>query len=539
MVRPAVGCADVTIPTGPVPPHHRTDPAAGTAPTDGAASSGDHPPSDHPTSRTGSVDLAARRLGGLVVATNDEFFGAADHLLDPRPAVFDPQAFGDRGKVMDGWETRRRRSPGHDWCIVRLGVGGVVDEVVVDTSHFRGNHPQSVALEGTVCDDTVPAADADWFPLVDRTDVHGHDLATLAVATPTRVTHVRLTIHPDGGVARLRVRGRPVVDLHALADPGGRLDLAALVNGGSIADRSDQFFADATNLLMVGDARDMGDGWETRRRRDDGHDWVVVALATTGTVERIELDTTHYRGNFPDTCRVDATHAPDADAAALADATWTTIAQDRMRPHARHVLAATESVAATHLRLVLEPDGGVARMRAFGVVTDDGWRRAGVTMLDALPDDDVRTVLQACCGSRTWVDAMVARRPFGDVATLLEAADATWASLDDDDHLEAFAAHPRIGERSSSALSTREQAGAADAGDDVKSRLHAGNVAYEERFGHVFLIRAAGRSADEMLAALKERLDHDAASELAVAAEQQRQITRLRLDGWLRHGQHG
>lgn len=490
---------------------------------------------------TGLVDLAARRLWGLVVATNDEFFGATDHLLDPRPADFDPRAFTDRGKLMDGWETRRRRAPGHDWCVVRLGVAGTVDAVIVDTSHFRGNHPEAVEVHGTVSDASTPPADAAWFPLLGRTRVRGDASQQFDLAGDRRVTHVRLDIHPDGGVARFRVLGRPRPDLHEVADPSGRLDLAAIVNGGRAVACSDAFFASPSNLIMVGDARDMGDGWETRRRRDDGHDWVVIQLAAIGEVERVEIDTTHFKGNYPDRCVVAVTHAPGAaDDDELPEEDWTTIVPATpMKPHARHVIDAAARVPATHLRLSVLPDGGVARLRAFGRVTEQGWRRAGVQLLDVMERAAAEQVLRACCGSSRWVAQMLERRPFHEPDALLDTADQVWSQLSSDDHLEAFAAHPRIGERSHSRWSQREQAGADDADGDVRRRLHEGNVAYEQRFGHVFLIRAAGRSATEMLAALEERLEHDAATELAIAAEEQRQITRLRLEAWLQEGRHG
>ncbi len=489
-----------------------------------------------PGTTPGLVDLASRRLGGLVVAANDEFFGAADHLLAPAPPAFDPLAYTGRGKLVDGWETRRRRSEGHDWCVVRLGVPGVVHELVVDTSHFTGNYPQSVAVHGTVSEDTVPDDD-DWFELLATHRIRGNAVQGFRVPNDRRVTHVRLSIHPDGGVARLRVLGRPTVDLHRVADPGGRLDLAAVVNGGCVPACSDEFFADATNLVMVGDGRDMSDGWETRRRRGPGRDWVVVELATTGIIERVELDTTNFLGNHPDTCVLDAAHAPAVQARHLVEDDWTPIAPPvRMRPHARHVVAVTDQLPATHLRLSLQPDGGVARLRAFGVVTDEGWRRAGVHLLDSLRDPEAAAVFRSCCGAEAWVDEMVTRRPFGEPGPLFTAADEAWAGMGDDDVREALAAHPRIGERSSSAQSRREQSAAADADDDVRIRLRDGNVAYEERFGHVFLIRAAGRSAEEMLAALDERLGNDPATELEVAAEQQHEITRLRLGTWLREG---
>ncbi|MTV27403.1 allantoicase [Nitriliruptoraceae bacterium ZYF776] len=491
---------------------------------------------------TGLIDLAARRLGGMVLAANDEFFAAKDNLLDPRPPHFDPDRYDDRGKVMDGWETRRRRDVRsddvHDWCVVRLGVPGIVEGVVVDTTHFRGNYPAACALEGCVSDGSPPDDTTDWFPLLDRTELRGDAVQRFEVSEPWRVTHVRLAIYPDGGVARLRVLGRGLVDLHRAADANGRCDLAAAINGGRAVGCSDEFFSSPHNLVMVGDARDMADGWETRRRRGPGHDVALLELATTGVVERLEIDTTHFKGNFPDRVAVDAAHAPDRDVDDLPEDAWVPLLEPTpVQPHWRHVFEVRAAVPASHLRLRVLPDGGVARLRAFGPITDDGWRRAGLRVLHAATPTAAEVALLACCGSRRFARELAARRPFTDPDDLQGAAAEVWASLDDDDVREAIAAHPRIGERDATARwSAGEQAGAATADAATLEALAEANRAYEERFGHVFLIRASGRTAAEMLDAVRERLTNDPVTELRVAADQQREITALRLDRLLREG---
>lgn len=521
-----------------------------------------HPPSTTPgSSRTGLVDLAATRLGGIALAASDEFFAAKENLLQPGPPRFDPERYGDRGKEMDGWETRRRRDraepggdratpggapgepeggaqaePAHDWCLIRLGVPGVISQVVVDTRHFTGNHPQAFALDGCVVAGDAAVAEADWVPLVARTPLRGDDVAQVPVATPRRVTHVRLSIFPDGGVARLRLLGRPLVDLRAAADPAGRLDLAAVTNGGLVVTSSDAFYASAGNLVTVGDGRDMSDGWETKRRRGPGHDWAVLALAATGVVEHVEIDTTNFKGNHPDRCAIDVACVDVAPPAGDSDDGWTEVlAPAPLQPHFRHRFRVADAGAATHLRLRILPDGGVARLRAFGRVTDEGWRRHGLRLLDAATPAAAEAALRACCASRAWVAAMAARRPFGSPAALLAAAEEAADRLGPDDWHEAVAAHPRIGERAGG-WSAREQAQAAAADAPTLQVLAEGNRRYEERFGHVFLIRAAGRSAEEILAALRERLANDPDTELRVAAEQQREITRLRLEALLREG---
>ncbi len=487
----------------------------------------------------GAIDLAARRLGGLVLEATDEFFGPKESLLAPQPPAFDAVAYSDRGKVMDGWETRRRRDDARDSCVVRLGVPGVIATAVVDTTHFRGNAPDSCWLEGCVTDGGPPPPDATWVPLLDPTPVQPDSVQRFDLPTRVRVTHVRFGIAPDGGVARLRLLGRPLVDLHAAAFAGGYLDLAASVHGGRVVACSDAFFSAPTNLLMVGDARDMSDGWETRRRRGPGHDWVVVELATTGTLDRIEIDTTHFKGNHPDRCVVEGLHAPGAEVDELPPDGWVElVGSTPMQPHLRHVLAAADVGPVSHLRLVVVPDGGVARLRAFGTIDDSGWRRHGLDHLDAAPAAVAEADVLACCGSSAWARTLAARRPFADPEALFAAADEVWSGLDREDRLEAFGAHPRIGERVPG-WASEEQAGTATADQATLDAFVEGNRVYEERFGHVFLIRAAGRSADEMLAALQERLDNDPDTEFDIASEQQREIMHLRLDRLLRDGRTG
>ena len=149
-----------------------------------------------------------------------------------------------------------------------------------------------------------------------------------------------------------------------------------------------------------------------------------------------------------------------------------------------------------------------------------------------LPEEEAATELRAVCHSRRWAKEVAAGRPYADLAALQRAADEVWLGLGPEDWLEAFAAHPRIGQAggASADWSRQEQAGVGGAGAEVQDRLARGNAEYEARFGYVFLISAAGRDAEEILAALTERLGNDPATELRVAAEEHRRITRLRLE---------
>ncbi len=315
---------------------------------------------------TDQPDLASRALGAGVVFADDDFFAARENLVTPAPPVHDPEAFGPRGKIYDGWESRRRRTPGDDRAIVRLGVRGAVSGVVVDTSFFLGNYPPRVSVDGVDLagyPSPEELLEASWQPLVPITAVRGGAPNPFAVEGSPTCTHVRLTMHPDGGVARLRVHGRPVPRRELLT---GTVDLAALENGGDVVDCSDAFYASARNLLLPGRARTTAEGWENARRRHGGHDHVTVRLAGPGTVRRLVVDTSCFVGNAPAEVEVRGRlGAPD-------DAGFdgvTLLARRAVQPDTRQVLAVDGDAATTpvdHVRLDVFPDGGLARLRVLG-----------------------------------------------------------------------------------------------------------------------------------------------------------------------------
>ena len=244
-------------------------------------------------SYTDLPDLAGRALGGGVVDANDEFFAARDNLLNPEPSAFETWTYGPKGKVYDGWEPRRRRTPGHDYAIVRLGAPGVVRGVVVDTAHFVGNFPPYASIDACGLEGYPTPAEllaTEWTPLVAQSPLQGDTRNGFEVLNERRWTHVRLSIHPDGGVARLRVHGEVVPDPRFL---GEVCDLAALANGGLAIDCSNKFFGAPNNLIASGEPRSMSEGWETARRRDDGNDWVIVRLGVPGRIAMAELDCTN------------------------------------------------------------------------------------------------------------------------------------------------------------------------------------------------------------------------------------------------------
>ena len=322
-------------------------------------------------------DLASRSLGGGVPYVTDELFAAGDNLVTDAAPRFAKQTFGPKGQVYDGWETRRRREPGVDHAIVRLGAPGIVRGVVVDTAFFTGNYPPFASVDGIAVDGyPCPAelASAAWAPLVPKSTLSGDTRNEFEVSDPHRCTHVRLTIHPDGGVARLRVHGEVVPDPALLP---AVFDLAAMEHGGQVVACSNMFYGPPHRLIAPGLARVMGEGWETARRRDDGNDWVLVKLVAPGVVHIAELDTSHFKGNAPGTASlrgVDARVSDVDDPAAWFDI----LPRTRLQPDTRHRFPIPPAPrAATHVRLDVFPDGGMARLRLYGSPTDDG--RAALT----------------------------------------------------------------------------------------------------------------------------------------------------------------
>jgi allantoicase len=498
------------------------------------------------------IDLAAARLGGAALAANDEFFAEKENLVKPEAPVFIADRYTDRGKWMDGWETRRRRTPGHDWCILRLGLPGVIHTITVDTSFFTGNYPSHCWIDACGLPEGADATAASvvWTPVLRRSELAGNKANVFALPSahqaPRRFTHVRLSIFPDGGVARLRVLGEALPDWTRILAAGGDIDLAAAVNGAHVVDASDKFYGEPRNMLMPYRAANMGDGWETKRRRGPGHDWAVVRLGIAGAIARVEIDTAHFQGNYPDSASVEAAaiaedvHGVSADSAVRGMAAWKSVLADtKLQPDHCHAFAGVApGAAATHVRLNIFPDGGISRFRVFGAPSAEARRSAVLGQLNALDEPEARATLAGFCGAPIWIDRLAFARPYASAKALLQTSDEAFDHVDDEGWREAFRHHPRIGERaaerepsaSASEASGREQARVADASAADRDALAQANKEYEQRFGHVFLVSAAGKSAGEILQNLRARLSNDAATELGVAAGEAQKITRLRLE---------
>jgi allantoicase len=323
------------------------------------------------------IDLASERLGGAVLYANDEFFAPKENLLKPAAPIFIEGKYTDLGKWMDGWESRRRRTPGFDWCIIRLGLAGIIRGVVVDTSHFKGNYPEQCSIEacsihGLPSTEQLISDSVQWTEILPKSNLNGDAQNPFEIANDQRWTHLQFKIFPDGGVARLRVYGQVVPDWERVKNLGGQIDLAAVENGGVVLSCSDMFFGHRHNLIMPGRALNMSDGWETKRRRGPGHDWTIVKLGTPGSIRRLEIDTSWFKGNFPESCSLESCNLADMPLERLQDPEFVwkpVLARTKLQAHTRHMFdEVMDNGKATHVRFNIFPDGGVSRLRVFGTI---------------------------------------------------------------------------------------------------------------------------------------------------------------------------
>lgn len=320
------------------------------------------------------TDLAAERLGGKVLFATDDFFAEKENLIKPGRGIFIADKYTDRGKWMDGWESRRKRTPGHDWAVIKLATSGRVTGFDIDTNFFLGNHPPHASVEAVNLpdDDAVKNWDEssiEWKEILPKSPLDPGSRNFYQSGSNETFTHIRLHIYPDGGVARFRVYGEVVKDWSRVSAEE-ETDLAAAINGGQAIACNDMFFSAMGNLIMPGRGVNMGDGWETKRNRTPGNrDWVILRLAHPGLINRIIVDTCHFKGNYPDRCSIDVCHSNRDEDVINGKAEWinilpeTKLAADTEHYFSDEILA---KPAATHVRLTIYPDGGVSRLRVIG-----------------------------------------------------------------------------------------------------------------------------------------------------------------------------
>lgn len=312
------------------------------------------------------INLASARLGAEVIFATDDFFAPKERLIQDHEPVFVPDKYDDHGKWMDGWESRRKRIAGHDFCELRLGMTGVIRAVDVDTRFFTGNYPPECSLQACECEGD-PGKDARWVEIIPRSPLAGDSHNVFELKNDASWTHLRLHIYPDGGVARLRVYGE--VRCGALSAEGP-LDLVAMENGGRALDCSDEHYGCMQNLLLPGPGLNMGDGWETCRRRGPGNDWVILKLGRPGRVQEAEIDTAFFKGNYPDRVSIEALRIADDTDFNYSQADWQLLLpEQKLAMDSKHRFGdeLEDLGTITHVRVNIFPDGGLSRVRLYGI----------------------------------------------------------------------------------------------------------------------------------------------------------------------------
>ncbi|CAI5708885.1 unnamed protein product [Hyaloperonospora brassicae] len=383
------------------------------------------------------TDLASAAYGARVLFATDEWFAPASRLLLPEPPVDIADRFTSFGKWMDGWESRRKRTSGHDWCVLALGMRGTVDVVDVDTAFFTGNYAPRVSIQaadlaqggGAGADSALRVLTAKaledramgvsatledlklveqlqstkWTEIVPITKLGAgypetrHNLLRVSPTKRGPWTHIRLNVFPDGGIARLRVLGE-VVRNWKLVSSSEKLDLVSIENGGQVIGFNDAHYGHPRNLTAPGRSKTMAGGWETARKvtrpailkvdassgllEVPGKDWAVLKLGHLGVIQQVEVDTNHFKGNFPESCVVYGTRYYGDDAAneLMKDdgvIKWEVVLpRVKLEAHKRHYYSVVEgnvhviSAGVNYVKLEMFPDGGISRLRLIGVKKD-------------------------------------------------------------------------------------------------------------------------------------------------------------------------
>ncbi|MEM7195079.1 MAG: allantoicase [Pseudomonadota bacterium] len=316
------------------------------------------------------VNLASAKLGACARICSDDFFASMHRMLNDEPPVWQEGVFDDHGKWMDGWESRRRRTPGHDWCVVQLARPGAIHGVEIDTRFFTGNYPPEISVEACISEHEIPDEKVNWHEIVRRSPVQGDSFHQYPLDGEGPFSHVRLNMFPDGGLARFRVYGEPRVDWEAVQNDA--VDLASALNGAIALSCNDQHYGDIRYLLTPGRGVNMGDGWETRRRREPGNDWVIIALAHAGTIESIDIDTAHFKGNYPESVDIRGARlrAISLESLESQSESWETLLEKSpLSADAEHHFSKVNPIGPiTHVRVNIHPDGGLSRVRLFGKI---------------------------------------------------------------------------------------------------------------------------------------------------------------------------
>ena len=317
------------------------------------------------------INLADPRLGSKVIFKTDDFFASANRIINPNPPIFKDGVFDRHGKWMDGWETRRRRKKGFDYLIIKLGKPGRIFSVDIDTTHFSGNQPMYASLEACQNNKKLNSS-SKWSKILNYKKLGPNKNHKFSIKNKSIFTHVKLNIYPDGGVARLRLYGE--IETKNINYGSKTVNLTSMLNGASIVGCNNEHFGRAENVLSPGRGKNMGDGWETRRSRGKNFDWLIIKMGRTGKINKIEIDTHHFKGNYPDRCSVQGIFIPKKlsnNSIVKKSNKWKTLVNKaKLHPHKKHnfKIKTPKTNKVNYIRINIYPDGGISRIRTFGKV---------------------------------------------------------------------------------------------------------------------------------------------------------------------------
>lgn len=321
------------------------------------------------------INVASCELGSKIIFTTDEFFAKAEKMLAESEAVFKDE-YDENGHWMDGWETRRRRDGGNDFCIIKLGNISKISSFLVDTSHFRGNYPLAVSIKGCnekEIDDESFIKQIDsfkWLELLEQSDLEGDKKQNFSSKNFSEITHLKVDIYPDGGIARFKAFGEICFDEKLYEKEN--INVVSMKNGARAVYTNNEFFGPLKNILKDEESLNMGDGWETRRRREPGFDWGIIQLAKPVIIDNIMVDTNFFKGNFADSFSICSAYLENTtDNSVITQSMFweELISKQKLEMHKKHSFDNSfllHKKPVTHIRVNIFPDGGISRLKLFG-----------------------------------------------------------------------------------------------------------------------------------------------------------------------------
>ncbi|KAG0373983.1 Allantoicase [Mortierella sp. AD032] len=328
------------------------------------------------------TELASSAKGGKVLETSDELFGEGFHLIQDGPAIEDKNRETESGFWKDGWETRRHNKDTHHTAIIQLAFAGTIAGFDIDTSFFDGSHPSYASVEACLIVKGIKDT-YEWKQVLPKVPLNGNSHHFYGIeATDEVYTHLKLNMYPDGGIARLRVYGNvsPIFPEEKTV-----FDLASLANGARVIKTSDDRYGKPANIILPTAGVNTRDGWQTRRSRVKGHhDWVEIKLGATGLLETLQVDTTHFRGNNPDFVSLDACASAYNDVQYDPEVQWVSLlSKSEVHADKKNVFDLEKTGDSyTHVRLNIFPDGGISRLRVFGLRVPEVIEAAEIELIE-------------------------------------------------------------------------------------------------------------------------------------------------------------